>query len=378
LRNLTISFPGCIDASTISFVCASQKMQQSIWQKASAIQHVLQEHEEIAVPMSGIKTKGEIPTRETTHSFLNITVEKMVGLTPNPAQDSVAIEEPLEIQLGYGPMNARAMKSISVTMRTPGDDFELAVGFLMTEGVVRDAAEIEQIVYPAMGGIDVSQEGTNETGKEPKSVLPYQPRNNVVRVDLAPDVEVSLANLERNFYTTSSCGICGKASLLALRSVCPPRRSSSFSIGAELLYTLPDRLREAQSVFDRTGGLHGAGLFDSAGMLLMLREDVGRHNAVDKLLGAQFLADRTPLRDTLLLLSGRASFELLQKALMGGIPMVASVGAPSSLAVQVAREFNIVLVGFLRGNRFNIYHGADRIHGHISNFDERVKREATH
>lgn len=320
--------------------------------------------------MSGMKTKGDIPTRETNRSFLEITVDKMVGLTPSPAQDSVAIEEPLEIQLEYGPIIARAMKSISVTMRTPGDDFELAAGFLMTEGVVRDAADIARIAYPAVDD-GAAQEAANETGTEPKSAVPYQPRGNVVRVALAPDVEVSLANLERNFYTTSSCGICGKASLLALRSVCPPRRSNSFSIGAELLYRLPDRLREAQRVFDRTGGLHGAGLFDSAGVLLMLREDVGRHNAVDKLLGAQFLADRTPLRDTLLLLSGRASFELLQKATMGGIPMVASVGAPSSLAVQVAREFDIVLVGFLRENRFNIYHGADRIHGPISNLDER-------
>src|SRR5258708_15146756 len=303
--------------------------------------------------MSGMKTKRDIPTRETNRSFLNITVEKMVGLTPNPAQDSVAIEEPLEIQLGYGPMNARAMKSISVTMRTPGDDFELAVGFLMTEGVLRDAADIERIAYPAMGEDDAAQDEANETGKGLKSAMPYQPRRNIVRVELASDVEVSLANLERNFYTTSSCGICGKASLLALRSVCPPRRSSSFSIGAELLYTLPDRLREAQSVFDRTGGLHGAGLFDSAGILLMLREDVRRHNAVDKLLAAQFLANRTPLRDTLLLLSGRSSFDLLQKALMGGIAMYVAVRAPSSLAVQVAKEFDITLVGLLRGDRFN-------------------------
>jgi FdhD protein len=327
--------------------------------------------------MSGMNTIGNIPTRETSRSFLDIAVEKIVGLTPNPAQDSVAIEEPLEIQLEYGPMSARAMRSISVTMRTPGDDFELAAGFLMTEGVVRDAADIARIAYPAVDD-DAAQVEANETGKKSKRVLPYQPRRNVVRVELAPDVEVSLASLERNFYTTSSCGICGKASLLALRSVCPPRSSSSFSIDAELLYTLPERLREAQRVFDRTGGLHGAGLFDSAGTLLMLREDVGRHNAVDKLLGAQFLADRTPLRDTLLLLSGRASFELLQKATMGGIPMVASVGAPSSLAVQVAREFNIALVGFLRENRFNIYHGADRIHGHVSNLDERVERETTY
>jgi FdhD protein len=180
-------------------------------------------------------------------------------------------------------------------------------------------------------------------------------------VELAPDVKVSLANLERNFYTTSSCGICGKASLLALQTVCPARVKNTFSIDARLLYTLPIRLREAQSVFDRTGGLHGAALFDAKGQLLGLREDVGRHNAVDKLLGSEFLADRTPLRNSLLLLSGRASFELLQKALMGGVSMVAAVGAPSSLAVQVAREFNIILVGFLRNDHFNIYHGADHI-----------------
>ena len=163
--------------------------------------------------------------------------------------------------------------------------------------------------------------------------------------------------------TTSSCGICGKASLLALQSVCPPRRSNRFSISAETLYTLPARLRAAQSVFDRTGGLHGAGLFQADGALLALREDVGRHNAVDKLLGAEFLADRTPLRDSLLLLSGRASFELLQKALMGGVAMVASVGAPSSLAVRVAKEFDITLVGFLRDHHFNVYHGAEHVSG---------------
>jgi FdhD protein len=178
---------------------------------------------------------------------------------------------------------------------------------------------------------------------------------------VAPDVEVSLANLERNFYTTSSCGICGKASLLALHTVCPPRIRNTFSIAAEVLYTLPARLREAQSVFDRTGGLHGAGLFSAEGRLLELREDVGRHNAVDKLLGSEFLADRTPLQHSLLLLSGRASFELLQKALMGGVSMVAAVGAPSSLAVQVAKEFDIILVGFLRDDHFNIYHGVEHI-----------------
>ena len=239
--------------------------------------------------------------------------ERVTGFSSQTAEETLAVEEPLEIQLGYGAAESRAVKSISVTMRTPGYEFELAAGFLMTEGVVRDVNDIERIAYAGVGNIDESAENSTAQG-----VLPYQPWKNIVRVELAPGVTVSLPNLQRNFYTTSSCGICGKASLLALHSVCPPRRSNRFSISTETLYTLPARLRAAQSVFDRTGGLHGAGLFDADGELLASREDVGRHNAVDKLLGAEFLADRTPLRDSLLLLSGRASFELLQKALMGG------------------------------------------------------------
>lgn len=266
------------------------------------------------------------------------------------------MEEPLEIQLIHGPVDSRKMKSISVTMRTPGDDFELAAGFLMTEGVVRDIDDVERIEYAPE-----SMAPMPEADEHLRSALPYQPRKNIVRVELATHVIVSMANLERNFYTTSSCGICGKASLLALQTVCPPRIGNTFSIDADILYTLPSRLRESQSVFNRTGGLHGAGLFNAEGKLLAMREDVGRHNAVDKLLGAEFLADRTPLRHALLLLSGRASFELLQKALMAGVSMVAAVGAPSSLAVQVAKEFNIVLVGFLRDDHFNIYHGAEHV-----------------
>jgi len=299
-----------------------------------------------------------LPISENARALLSVVAERVTGFTSQSAEETLAVEEPLEIQLGYDTAEGRAVKSISVTMRTPGYDFELAAGFLMTEGVVRDVNDIERIAYAGVGNIDESAESSTA-----RTVLPYQPWKNIVRVELAAGVTVGLANLQRNFYTTSSCGICGKASLLALQSVCPPRRKNTFSISAETLYTLPARLRAAQSVFDRTGGLHGAGLFQADGALLALREDVGRHNAVDKLLGAEFLADRTPLPDSLLLLSGRASFELLQKALMGGVAMVASVGAPSSLAVRVAREFDITLVGFLRDHHFNVYHGAKHVSG---------------
>ena len=292
---------------------------------------------------------------ETARAVIDTPVEKWTGLDAQPAREALAVEEPLEIQILYGPASARRAKSISVTMRTPGHDDELAAGFLMTEGVIRDAAEIERIVCAAATPAPAEREAAS------RGDLFHRPHGNVVLVELAPGVEVSLANLERNFYTTSSCGVCGKASLLALRAVCPPRRKNTFSIDAGILYSLPARLRQAQSAFERTGGLHGAGLFDTRGKLLAMREDVGRHNAVDKLLGVEFLADRTPLRDFLLLLSGRASFELLQKAAMGGVSMVAAIGAPSSLAVAIAREFDIVLTGFLRDGHMNIYHGAQHI-----------------
>jgi len=300
----------------------------------------------------------QVGVSEDGRALSSVMAERVTGFTAQTAEETLAVEEPLEIQLGYGTAESRAVKSISVTMRTPGYDFELAAGFLMTEGVVRDVNDIERIAYADIGNIDEPAESTTA-----RSVLPYQPWKNIVRVDLATGVPVSVANLQRNFYTTSSCGICGKASLLALQSVCPPRTHNNFSVSAEILYTLPARLRAAQSVFNRTGGLHGAGLFNAGGELLALREDVGRHNAVDKLLGAEFLADRTPLRESLLLLSGCASFELLQKALMGGVAMVASVGAPSSLAVRVAKEFDITLVGFLRDRHFNVYNGAERVSG---------------
>ena len=209
-------------------------------------------------------------------------------------------------------------------MRTPGQDRELAAGFLYTEGVIRDSDDIDEVVEPA--GHDAGR--------------------NSVCVKLAPYVEVNTAALSRKFYTTLSCGVCGKASLLALQTVCPPRTENTLELDADTLFRLPELLRLRQALFEQTGGLHAAALFTPEGELEQLREDVGRHNAVDKLIGAAVLEDRLPLRERVLLLSGRASFELLQKALMAGIKMVAAVGAPSSLAVQVAREFDITLIGY--------------------------------
>jgi FdhD protein len=300
------------------------------------------------------------PLRAADDPMLQRIVEKVTGCTSRQVLDSLAIEEPLEIQLTYGLPNSRQTTSISVTMRTPGNDFDLAAGFLMTEGVVQNANDFDHITYASHPVSESAQFPLLAGANRPNS------KQNIVRVHLATHVTVRLASLQRNFYTTSSCGICGKASLLSLHTVCPPRATNNFRVDAQMLSSLPNRLRSSQGVFDRTGGLHGAGLFDSTGKLLALREDVGRHNAVDKLIGSEFLADRTPLQERVLLLSGRASFELLQKSLMGGIQMVAAVGAPSSLAVDVAREFDITLIGFLRDDHFNIYHGSERIDGYTS------------
>ncbi len=286
-----------------------------------------------------------------------VAIDQVAGSTSHVLEDTLAVEEPLEIQLMYGPREHRQIRSISVTMRTPGDDLHLATGFLMTEGVVRESSDIVSIDYATP---DPSQSATCLIPVQ-GAVLSPSSIGNVVRVELDPSVELNVATLERNFYTTSSCGICGKASLLALQTIGPPRLRNTFTVDAETIYSLPESLTSAQTLFRNTGGIHGAGLFDRHGTLHAAAEDIGRHNAVDKLLGRQFLADRLPLRDRLLMLSGRASFELLQKALMASVPMVVAVGAPSSLAVQVARQFDITLIGFLRDRRFNIYNGAERI-----------------
>jgi FdhD protein len=249
--------------------------------------------------------------------------------------DLVAVEEPLEIRLGCTIGGRREHRTISVTMRTPGHDRELAAGFLFTEGIVTSPGEIA---------------GVREID------------DNVVRVDLGPEVAVDLARLERHFYTASSCGVCGKASIEAIR-VAPSSRSvpGCPTIDGDVVRRLPDLLRAAQTGFDRTGGLHASALFDAAGHLHSVREDVGRHNALDKLIGAEFLARRTPLGNAILLVSGRASFELVQKAAVAGIPVLAAVGAPSSLAVELAREHGMTLLGFVRSDRFNIYADAGRL-----------------
>ncbi|MFE9772111.1 formate dehydrogenase accessory sulfurtransferase FdhD [Streptomyces sp. NPDC005931] len=251
--------------------------------------------------------------------------------------DTLVAEEPLEIRLNGRPL--------AVTMRTPGDDFALAAGFLVSEGVLGAAPELLNIVYCAGAVAD----GTNTY--------------NVVDVRTAPDVVVPDITLERNVYTTSSCGLCGKASLDAVRTTArwPLADDPPLRLSPELLAALPDRLRASQRVFDRTGGLHAAALFDEDGQLLDVREDVGRHNAVDKLVGRALREGSLPLSRTVLLVSGRASFELAQKAVMAGIPVLAAVSAPSSLAVDLAAGTGLTLVGFLRGRSMNVYAGEDRI-----------------
>ncbi|MFE7662486.1 formate dehydrogenase accessory sulfurtransferase FdhD [Streptomyces celluloflavus] len=253
--------------------------------------------------------------------------------------DTLVAEEPLEIRLGGKPL--------AITMRTPGDDFALAAGFLVSEGVLGSADELANIVYCA----GATEDGSNTY--------------NIVDVRLAPGVPVPDITLERNVYTTSSCGLCGKASLDAVRTTArwslDTAADAMTPIEPETLAALPDRLRAAQRVFDRTGGLHAAGLFTTDGELLDLREDVGRHNAVDKIVGRALQQGLLPLSSCVLMVSGRASFELAQKAVMAGIPVLAAVSAPSALAVDLATEAGLTLVGFLRGTSMNVYAGDHRL-----------------
>jgi len=256
-------------------------------------------------------------------------------------EDQVAAEEPMETRILWEQDGQLPRKSIAVTMRTPGDDFALAAGFLFSEGLLATRNDIADISYCR----DEDE----------------QQAHNIVSVTLRPGLVFDAARLNRNFYTTSSCGVCGKASLDALSISGHEPLVSRHQLAPAVLSLLPRTLRAAQPVFESTGGLHGAGLFDNNGNLIALKEDVGRHNAVDKIIGEQFLAGSTPLDNRVLMLSGRASFELLQKALAAGIPFVAAVGAPSSLAIDVAEAFGITLVGFVRPDGFNVYTGRERI-----------------
>jgi len=270
-----------------------------------------------------------------TNDLANVSVRRYPGMTE--ASDGVAVEEPLEIALDYNDAGQRKEMVAAITMRTPGDDELLALGFLFTEGVVQSTADIKNV---------------------------RQSEANRVEVVLSDQVQVNLAGLERHFYTTSSCGLCGKTSIDALKAVAPfPPDSPEPVIAASALLKMPEIMAAAQSAFGRTGSTHAAALINYSSGLVALAEDVGRHNALDKVIGQAFKSDSLPVSENVLLLSGRAGFELVQKARMAGCPVVAAVGAPSSLAVELAWESDMTLIGFLRDGRFNIYSCPSRVTG---------------
>ncbi|HEX7169660.1 MAG TPA: formate dehydrogenase accessory sulfurtransferase FdhD [Rubrobacter sp.] len=281
------------------------------------------------------KTSGK--PRRASKTKTRVRVVEDGGMRVRP--DTLATEEPMEIRLLMGDTK----QTVAVTMRTPGADFELAAGFLYGEGIVKGPEDIAKISYCVDRDLDAAQQ------------------YNIVNVELRGGHDYDLRPLERHFYTTSACGVCGKASLEQLELRGCPVIAPGPEVSAETIYSLPEKLREAQGLFDATGGLHAAALFDPEGNLLALREDVGRHNATDKLVGWALLEGRLPLSDHIVMVSGRSSFEILQKCLTAGVPVVCAISAPSSLAVDVAREFGMTLVGFLRGNRFNVYAGQERV-----------------
>lgn len=270
---------------------------------------------------------------------IHVTKINKEGVLTKP--DLLAVEEPLEIRLGFGVGSEREQKSLSVTMRTPGHDFELALGFLLTEGIISSGEQVESIKYCS-------------------TVKPEEVEN-VVRVELKPEVKLDFKKFQRHFYTSSSCGVCGKSSIDAIK-VNGKAIDSNWAIPSSVIYSLPGKLRKAQHVFEHTGGLHASALFNQMGELIILREDVGRHNALDKVIGAMLLK-KEALSNYVLMVSGRTSFELIQKAAVAGIPIIAAVGAPSSLAVHLAKETGMTLLGFVREAGFNIYCGEQRIIG---------------
>jgi FdhD protein len=272
-----------------------------------------------------------------------VEVRRVNGELAAKSRDEVAVEEPLEIQIGLERRGIRTTRSVSVTMRTPGHDAELAIGFLFGEGILNRRSDVSGIEFPALGAEEL---------------------NNRVRIQLSAGISLDFKQLERHFFTTSSCGICGKASLEAVQrlargpALCA---RNELRTSSAMIHRLPAQLRAAQQIFEHTGGLHAAALFDVAANLCSVREDVGRHNAVDKVIGAEWLEGRMPLGDRILFVSGRASFELIQKAARAGIPIFAAVGAPSSLAVELAEACGMTLLGFVRDARFNIYSAGYRL-----------------
>ncbi len=269
-------------------------------------------------------------------------ITRVTGRVASPLNDYLVVEEPLEIRLGFSKNGARHQKPISVTMRTPGHDEELALGFLFTEGIIKSNEQISAFSRP--------------------TVRWKEARENVLLVELHDDVVVDLGRLERNFYTSSSCGVCGKASIEAVRVQGQWEHHEPLPLlQADVLHTLPSALAQEQSIFDCTGGLHGAALFDANGQLLLSREDVGRHNALDKLIGIAMQQNLLPLNNKIVLVSGRAGFELVQKSALAGVAVLAAVGAPTSLSVALADEAGMTLVGFLRNGQFNVYTCPERI-----------------
>jgi FdhD protein len=277
-------------------------------------------------------------------SVKNFQVTKITASGKVVVPDLLAVEEPLEIRLGYGDLEDRKQKNIAVTMRTPGHDVELAIGFLFTEGLIVSHEDIVSAKYCE----DVEKE---------------EERGNVIRVELDPQIEFDLDKLERHFYTSSSCGVCGKSSIESITTQCrlEIKHNTDFKVSTDLIHQLPITLREEQAVFEHTGGLHATGLFDATGKLQMLREDVGRHNAFDKVIGASLEKASLPLDRSIVLVSGRLSFELVQKAAMAGVRILVAVGAPSSLAIELAMSFQMTVIGFTRNERFNIYSHPERI-----------------
>lgn len=283
---------------------------------------------------------GDIAVTSRPGPTTRIRVRELSGSTARDRRDDLATEEPLEIRVS-APDGSR--RTVAITMRTPGHDFELAAGFLRGEGLA-GPGDVNAIAYCTDDDV------------------PPEARYNTVTVHLKGPIP-DLPSLDRHFLTSSACGVCGSASLESLHDRCRPLPRGQLELTPEFLYGLPDALRRAQGVFGKTGGLHAAGLFTASGRLVAAREDVGRHNAVDKLVGWAAMTDRLPLSEHVLMVSGRASYEIMQKALAAGIPVVCAVSAPSSLAVDLAREFGLTLVGFLRGERCNVYSGVERIAG---------------